>query len=40
MLIAGIQPTGEQLAVIDTCVAIGNPRYQNVLNVRRDTCAA
>ena len=28
------------LATLDFITAIGNPRYQNVLNARRDTCAA
>ena len=32
---------GEAAARITWAVAdIGNPRYQNVLNARRDTCAA
>ena len=32
---------GEAAARITWAVAdIGNPRYQNLLNVRRDTCAA
>jgi DNA replication protein DnaC len=28
------------LGTLDFVAAIGNPRYQNVLNARRDTCAA
>ncbi len=28
------------LATLDFITAIGNQRYQNLLNVRRDTCAA
>ena len=35
------RPHGEAAARITWAVAdIGNPRYQNVLNARRDTCAA
>jgi type II secretory pathway predicted ATPase ExeA len=34
------QAHAEAIARISFCVVIGNPRYQNVLNARRDTCAA
>ena len=35
------QAHAEAIARISFCVVdIGNPPYQNLLNVRRDTCAA
>ena len=35
------QAHGEAIARISFCVVdIGNPQYQNLLNARRDTCAA
>jgi len=35
------QARAEAIARISFCVVdIGNQRYQNLLNVRRDTCAA
>jgi hypothetical protein len=37
----GRQAHAEAIARIGFCIVdIGNPRYQNLLNVRRDTCAA
>ncbi len=32
--------TGPQQAAVQVLAGIGNPRYQNLLNARRDTCAA
>jgi hypothetical protein len=32
--------TGPQQTAVQVLADIGNPRYQNVLNARRETCAA